>query len=254
MAVGTFILANQYRKEYKRKKSANSMITIIHGSDTAQSRKYFLDEKQKDADGIMLDADKVNLTDLAQIFGGGGLFAESKSLFIEQFITKRKKSGDYKDIIATLEQNGQENAIFLWENKDLEISALKSFKNPIVRAFKLPQTLFILMDSIKPGNGKVLLKLFHQTIANTETEMVFFMLIRQFRLLLGLSDEQESDIDELKRMAPWQKGKLQKQAAAFTPAALKKLYQRLFAIESGQKTGTLSAPLVSAIDFLLLEV
>jgi hypothetical protein len=160
------------------------MITLIHGSDTAQSRKYFLDEKQKYADGLMLDADKVNLTDLAQVFEGGGLFAESKSLFIEQFITKRKKSGDYKDIIEYLEKNAQENAIFLWENKDLEISALKAFKNPLVRAFKLPQTLFNLMDSIKPGNGKALIGLFHQTIENTETEMVFFMLIRQFRLML----------------------------------------------------------------------
>ena len=230
------------------------MITLIHGSDTAQSRKYFLDEKQKYADGLMLDADKVNLTDLAQVFAGGGLFAESKSLFIEQFITKRKKSSDYKDIIAYLEKNAQENAIFLWENKDLEISALKSFKNPIVRAFKLPQTLFNLMDSIKPGNGKALIGLFHQTIENTETEMVFFMLIRQFRLMLGLCEAQESEIDELKRMAPWQKDKLKKQAAQFTPDALQTIYQRLFALETGQKTGTLSVPLVSAIDFLFLEV
>jgi hypothetical protein len=55
-------------------------------------------------------------------------------------------------------------------------------------------------------------------------------------------------------MAPWQKDKLKKQAAQFTPDALQTIYQRLFALEAGQKTGTLSVPLVSAIDFLFLEV
>lgn len=230
------------------------MLTIIHGSDTAASRKYFLDEKQRFADALLLDADKVNLTDLAQIFEGGGLFGESKYIFIELLITKKKKSSDFVDVITYLENHADEHTIYLWENKDLDIGTLKGFKKAVQRPFKLPQTLFVLLDSFKPGNGQQLVKLFHQTIESAETEMVFFMLIRQFRLLLALSQTGESEIEELKRMAPWQRTKLEKQAALFTHTELLYIYQQLYKVEAGQKTGGLSAPMTSVIDFLLLEI
>lgn len=232
------------------------MLTIIHGSDTAASRKYFLDEKERYTDAVILEADKVNLTDLAQILEGGGLFGETKYVFIEQFLTKRKKSGDYKDILEYLENHADENTIFLWENKELEIGTLKALKRPIIKAFKLPQSLFQLLDEIKPGNGEHLVKLFHQTIETAETEMVFFMLIRQIRLLLALNEDPQTEkaIDEIKRMQPWQKTKLQKQASLFETEELVAIYAQLYHIEKGQKTGGLNTSLVSAIDFLLLEV
>lgn len=230
------------------------MITIIHGSDTAASRKYFLDQKQQFADALLLDADKVTLTDLAQIFEGGGLFGDSKYVFIEQLITKKKKSSDFKEILVYLEKNAGENAIYLWENKELDIGTTKMFQSASFRPFKLPQTLFLLMDSIAPGNGKKLVNLYQQTLESAEAEMIFFMLIRQFRLLLGLAESGENEIDELKRMAPWQKQKLQKQAAQFTKEELESLYVRLYQIEHGQKTGGLTAPLNATIDFFLLTI
>lgn len=232
------------------------MITIIHGSNTALSRKYFLSEKQKFSDATILDAEKVNLTDLTQLFEGGGLFGETKYLFIEQLLTKRKKSADLKDILIYLEKNASENAIFLWEGKELEQAMLKQFKNAIVKPFKLPQTLFQFLDAIKPGNSKLLISLFHQTVETTETEMVFFMLVRYFRILLALSEakQQTESIDEVKRMADWQKNKLQKQVKLFDNSHLLTLYNKLFDIEVAQKTGRLSSSLISTIDFFLLEV
>ncbi len=250
------------------------MLTIIHGSDTALSRKYFLDEKQKLKDAILIEAEKVDLTELAQLFEGGGLFGETKYLFIEQLLTKRKKSSDFKDILTYLEKNAGENTIFLWEGKELERGTLNALKKAVVRTFKFPQTLFQLLDAILPDNNKTLIKLFHQTIETTEPEMIFFMLIRQIRILLALSsfvipvktgiqkrmdprirdDDKENIIDEIKRIQPWQKGKLEKQARLFEPTHLLDLYDKLFQIEVGQKTGTLNTPLVSAIDFFLLEV
>src|SRR5947207_2947130 len=140
------------------------MLTIIHGSDTAASRKIFLDEKNKNPDTISLEAEQVNLTDLAQVFDGGGLFNETKYIFIEQFLTKRKKSSDYKEIIAYIEKHALENTIYFWENKDLETSVLKTFPKAAIRAFKLPQTLFQLLDTLRPKNHKEMIKLFHETI------------------------------------------------------------------------------------------
>lgn len=257
------------------------MLTIIHGSDTALSRKYFLDEKQKYHDAILLDADKVDLTDLAQLFEGGGLFGETKYLFIEQLLTKRKKSADFKEILAYLEKNADENTIVLWEGKELERSSLTVLKKAQNKLFKLPQTLFQLLDALQPENSKTLIKLFHQTIATTETELVFFMIIRHIRILLALTNQTslrgvndnaqrskpneiaalpsvarnyETQIDEIKRLAPWQKSKLQKQAQQFDIDHLLTLYTILFQIEVGQKTGSLTQSLDSAIDFFLLEV
>ena len=229
------------------------MLTIVHGSDTASSRKYFFDEKNKTTDAVLLDADQVNLTDLAQIFEGGGLFGETKYLFIEQLLSKKKKSTELTEILSYLEKHASEHTIIIWEGKDLEQATLKNVKNANVKAFKLPQTLFQLLDAIQPENGKILIKLFHQTIQNSEPEMIFFMLIRQLRILLALSDN-INPIDEVKRIQPWQKSKLESQAKRFDPTHLLNLYSKLFQLEVGQKTGSLSMPLASAIDFFLLEV
>lgn len=239
------------------------MLTIIHGSDNALSRKYFLEEKQKFKDSVLMDADSVNLTDLAQVFEGGGLFGETKNLFLEQFITKRKKSSDFNEIISKLEKYSYEHTIIIWEGKELDRGGLNLFKKATVKTFKLPQTLFQLLDAIQPGNGKLLIKLFHETIINSETEMIFFMIVRQIRILLALSStipakagnsNSTEQIDELKRLAPWQKSKLEKQAKLFEIDQLINLYSKLFQLEVGQKTGTLTMPLDSAIDFFLAEV
>lgn len=243
------------------------MITIIHGSDTSLSRKYFLDEKQKVVNAVLLDAEQVNLTDLTQVFEGGGLFGESKFIFIEQLLTKRKKSTDLTGILTYLEKNATGHTIFLWEGKELDRGTLTLLKNPIVKIFKLPQTLFQLLDAILPGNGKTLIKLYHQTLVASDAEMVFYMLIRQIRILLAIKripanlDSKSPNevntpdpIDEVKRIAPWQKNKLENQANHFEVQQLLTIYSKLFTLEVGQKTGTLAVPLSSAIDFLFMEV
>src|SRR6202042_2725393 len=146
-----------YSKSIKRKHPAcnKPMLTVIHGSDTAQSRKNFLDEKQKYPDAVLTDAEKIDLTWLTQLFEGGGLFGETKYLFVEQFFSKRKKSSDYKDILSYLEKNSAEHTIILWEGKELERGILNDVKKATIKIFKLPQTLFQFLDAIKPQNGKM---------------------------------------------------------------------------------------------------
>ncbi len=230
------------------------MITLIHGTDTASSRKAFLELKDKEKDSVLINGQNVTLTDLIQYFEGGELFANPKSFFIEQLLSKRKKSKELDQIITIINSNAHENNIFLWEEKEITPASLKAFKNSADKVYKLPQTLFQFLESIKPGNSKQLIKLFHETIATADVEMVFFMMVRQVRLLMGVMEFTQDPIDEVKKMAPWQKGKLQKQADAFEMEELIKLYSKLFEIEKGMKTGTLPVSLSSTIDFLLLEI
>lgn len=248
------------------------MITLLHGSDIVASRTYFLEEKQKYPTEEILDGEKINLTDLTQIFEGGGLFEEHKTVFIEHFFNRKKKKEEFAQLSKYLDKQST-HTIFLWEGKELEKSSLMVFKSATPRAFKLPQTLFIFLDSFKPGNGQALITLFHQTLATTDVEMLFFMLVRQIRLLLALSDARHSGerqrlqnpdsgqtrmtdepIDELKRLAPWQKTKLEQQAKIFSKSSLLELYGKLFELEVAQKTGTLTRNLALSIDFLLLEL
>ena len=229
------------------------MLTIVHGDDTAQSRKYFLAEKERYRDAISLEAEKITFTDLKQIFEGGGLFTESKTVFIEQLLTKKKKIGNIETILSYLQEQAETHAVYLWEGKELEKSTLNPFKKALIKPYKLPQSLFLFLDNLKPGNTKVLLSLFHKTIINVEEEMVFFMLVRHVRMLLGLLEPSADEIDELKR-ASWQKPKLTQQARSFGKEKLLQIYADLYGIEKAQKVGLLPTNLTNSIDFLLFKI
>lgn len=232
------------------------MITIIHGDDIVSSRNFFVSQKQKIKNPLEFTGENVTMTNLVQIFEGGELFSEEKTLFLEDFLTKRKQSHE-KDAIVSYISKYPQYDIFLWEGKAISAKSLSAFKKAEVKHFKLPQSLFLFLDSLKPGKGLFLIPLFHKTLKNMEAELVFFMLVRQFRLLLALSDKNPSadgQIDEVKRLAPWQKGNLQRQTSFFTAEELKNRFARLYKIDLAQKTGSLSLSLVQAIDFFLLDI
>jgi DNA polymerase III delta subunit len=230
------------------------MLTIIHGNDIVTSRKFFLSEKQRFPEALIIREDEVDLTMLAQLLEGGGLFEDTKTIFIEQFLSTRKKSLDKESVIAYLVKQAKTHSIFLWEGKELERTAINPFKDSKVSLYKLPSTLFTLLDAIKPGGGNNLIKLFHSCLETTEVEMIFFMLVRQFRLLLAVSEKQDPAISEIARMSSWQKSKLQNQAKLFPGPTLIDLYNCLFQIETQYKTGNLCASLTAEIDFFLLKI
>jgi hypothetical protein len=258
------------------------MITIIHGDDLTSSRKYYIDLKLKYPQAETLDGANANLADLVQILEGGSLFNDEKIIFIEQLVSKKKSSIDYINIIKYLSNPLSSVKIFLWEGKELEKSALTPFTQSTIKSFKLPRLLFTFLDNIKPNNTKQLLQLFHQTLSNSDEETIFYMLIRQIRLLLALSSpchsgdpdkvgrlqnpdsgqvpiESEqarmtSEIDELKRLQPWQQSKLEQQSKLFSLEKLITIYNRFYEIESAYKTGNLPSTLNCAIDILLLEL
>lgn len=230
------------------------MITIIHGDDISSSRQFYLEQKQKSKNRIEFEGEKITLSELSQIIGGQSLFGEQKDVFIENFLSS-KKSKDLKPMIDFLKNNHKNLNVFLWEKQQLTSASVTPFKDAIVKKFSLPQALFSFLDSIVPGNSTKSIKLFHETLESSKEEVVFFMLVRQFRLLLALSENSEDEqIDEFKRMVPWQKPKLAKQAERFGKDQLITNYKKLFEIDLGIKTGASSLPLTQSIDFFLLSL
>lgn len=231
------------------------MITIIHGDDIVSSRKYFIEEKKKADSPIALEGERLTLSDLVPIVEGNQLFSQEKNIFVEKFFSgKKANSGELKNIAQYLQKNNKEANIFFWEAKELTPAMLSLFKGALAKLFKLPKRLFAFIDAISPQNKQRLIPLFHKALEETEAELIFFMMIRQFRLLLALSDTNSDAIEEVKRLAPWQRNNLQKQLRHFSNESLLDIYKKLFDIDLAQKTGSSPLSLTQTIDFFLLEI
>lgn len=232
------------------------MITIIHGDDISLSRKLFQELKNKQSDHVLFDGNKLTLTDLVQNLEGSGLFGNKKDIFIEELLTKIKKaSKESKEILDLINKHAKSSTFVLWESKELLKRDLSLLKDATTQIFKLPKNIFLFLDNLQPGNSKNLLKLFHQAMdSGIKEELILFMIQRQIRLLLTLSEPGDNSIDELIRLAPWQMGKLEKQAKSFDVSSLKQIYKKLYEIELTQKTGASVLSLSQNIDILLLDM
>lgn len=233
------------------------MITLIHGDDLVKSRKYLSVLKGTHQSAETLNGTEVNITSLLQILHGGSFFSEDKILFIEELLLKKKNTSEYKEIINLLVDDKLPAHIILWEGREIEKNILETFKNAGIKLFKLPRSLFSFLDALKPENGINLIKLFHNVLETTDEESVFYMLVRQFRLLLALHPESQHPspftLEDLKRLQSWQKEKLTKQSQLFNVSLLISKYRELYAIESGIKTGNRSS-LINSVDIFLLGI
>lgn len=231
------------------------MITIIHGDSTDESREYFLKKKTTFRNVISLADQDITKEVLINFFSGGNLFYEEKNLAIENLLSKNKTSKNLDELIEILNENEKKSNIIIWEEKEVSQKNLNLFPKASIQSFKIPKFIFNFLDNIKPGNGNVLIVTFNKLLENTPVEIILYMMIRQLRLLIAVSSSKKEDtIEELGKMAPWQKGKLERQADFFDRDNLISLYHKLYNIDLSSKTGALPAPTAHAIDFLLLDI
>lgn len=223
------------------------MIILIHGDDTAASRKYLVELKNASKNPTDFNGSKNDLNDLNHLIKTNSLFSEEKNIFIENFFFKKNKELDKaKDLIN---KNSNLN-IVIWEGFELSKSQVSVFPKANVKPFKLPQNLFLFLDSVKPKNVQNV-TLFHNALQNSDENFLFSMILRQFRLMLALG--LNSETEETQRLAPWQKEKLLRQSKMFTIEELKRIYNNLFEIDLNIKTG-IYLNLTRAIDIFLLDI
>ncbi len=252
------------------------MLTLIHGDNLAATRKHLIDLKFKYPNANLFEGSEITLTDLVQTLEGGGLFSDEKVIFIENLLSRRKQSTELKDLIIYLLSQADNATIVMWEEKEIEKKTVSTLKNATIRTFNLPKPLFTLLDSLQPTNGKNLLRLYHEVLETVDEELVFYMLVRHFRLFIALHPQSnlhrernektaiepmENDpfritqpIEEVKRMQEWQRTKLIKQAKSFSQEQLVSYYIKLYEIEKGLKTGSQSQPLKRLIDIFLVAM
>lgn len=230
------------------------MLTIVHGDDTSSSRNFYIAERQKAQHPLVISGEILNLSDLMQSLEGGSLFNDEKEIFIENFFSAKKANPNFKAIASYIDDNSSKANVLLWESSELSKTELATFKKSVAKLFKIPQNLFGFLDNIKPGNLNSV-RQFHELLSQTAEELIFFMLIRQFRLLLAVSDQKaKNSIDEVKRLAPWQMSKFKSQAALFGVEKLRAIYKRLGEIDADTKSGKSATNLTQTIDFFLSDL
>jgi len=226
------------------------MITVIHGDDVISSRNYFLEEKNKAKNPIVFDESNLSLENLVKSLEGGSLFGSENEIFIDTLFSGKTKPAE--EIIDYLENNSKNCDIYIWENQEIKRLST-TLKNSVSKLFKLPQNLFTFLDSLKPGTERNVV-LYHEALQGISEEVLFYMIVRQFRLMLALLEKSKENIDEIKRLAPWQTGKLIRQAAIFGKEKLLKNYEQLVTLDLGYKSGGLAQTLSQNIDIFLLDL
>ncbi|MBI4130676.1 hypothetical protein HY468_05135 [Candidatus Roizmanbacteria bacterium] len=234
------------------------MITILHGDDIVVSRNKLIENKriarEEGKEVFTLEGKEAGLSMLVQSLESHSLFGGMKLVVIENLLSNLRAGKARDEIIDYLVAGKFDADMILWEGKSVgrQLLKLKKQKHINVAEFKMPVTIFKFVDSIMPGNQQTTLSALDESLITTVPEVVFTMLVRQFRLLIALT--YGADIDETKRLAPWQRGKLKRQASAFTEEKLKNAYKELLLIDYQTKTGKSALNLTKRMQQFIIEL
>ena len=223
---------------------------IIHGENIVQSRRH-LNQLTDPFKGeiIRLDANQMEMSGFKQALESSSIFGLEKMVVVENLFTGRKKK--IKDEAIDYLRKEKPKNLIVWEPKQVDGRKLISFKNAQINKYELTKYLFKFLESLKPGNQKESLRLLDLVLENDPPEIVFYMLIRQSRLLLIAKD---LGAGGLSKMAPWQKNRLTAQAKLFTIERLLTLHRQLLKIDYEQKTGQAIFPLKQTLELLIADL
>lgn len=231
------------------------MIIILHGEDTVKSRKALetFKTKRKNQELVSLDGAKVNLGELKQALEAKSLFGQERLVILENFLGA-KKSKEQEKIIEYLKEEAGKIDLILWEDQEVSRTVLARFPQARVQVFKLDPLLFRFLDTLKPGNNKAMITSFRQARTQEDVNLIFYLLVRQFRLLLAMRNGEKGALDEVERLAPWQRAKIAKQSQYFTIEKLLEIYRELLAVDYREKSGLAVYPLLQTLELFLANL
>lgn len=211
------------------------MIRVLHGDNTLVSRQALQTEidraKTKGIkDVVWLDGKKVSLTELIQATQSQSLFGGNRLVIVEHLFA-RKRSKEKDSLIKSLNDLDDSVRVIVWEAKRLTPSQSRSLTSARVEESKLSKKIFAFLDSVKPGNTKVMFSNLVQSLDQDPAELIFALLVSRVQALIRLVDGAEV------KGAAWQVKKLQQQAQSFSLAQLMKLHHELLQIDVDSKTG-----------------
>ncbi len=228
------------------------MITILHGQDALSSRNTLLQlrDQAKEKEIQSINGEKLTLPELTTILESRSLFSSSRLVIIENLLSSRpSKSRD--ELILYIARGMYDSDLVLWDDKDVTAAVLKKLPKAKVQSFKPSLSVFRFVDSIGIATSVVLLEQFHTLLKEEPAEILFVMIVRQFRNLLLLKDPQQGKPSPL---PPWQASKLSSQLRVFSQEKLVANYRKLLDIDYKIKSGLTPLSLPQLLDIFLLSL
>jgi hypothetical protein len=237
-----------YSTTYSLQPTTFLLLFFLFGENIVQSRnklQELIDENRVGKNVIRIDKceNKIDFNDAVE---SESLFEESKMVIFENFF--KGKTPKWKTEIDFAKLESSNNIFVFWDATDPNAALKRSIltaKKQNIYNFKLPSLLWVFLDGIASSVGNAYMRslqekqisTFRELCRTTDVDMIFLMMIRQFRLLI-LSKEEYKDYPSEYARLTFQKYKLKSQAANFTNEGLLKAYKNLLEIEEHQKTGS----------------
>mgnify|MGYP000302197633 CR=1 FL=1 len=225
------------------------MLKIICGQNTIGAYQYFLDEKNR-LKKAGFETIEIDPQQLEEIFfwqkDNLSLFSQKKAFFTRNLNKKiNKKNERQKKIIEKIIED--KNLILIDFEEDLEKWELKITNKKVeIKEFKLPTSIFDLLDDLYPKNVNSFIKSFNLLTKKIPQELIFYMIIKRVRQLLQIKFNQK-----IENLQSWQFRKLNFQAKLWPKEKLIKLYESLFNMEKKIKTGATPFDLKESLELLL---
>ncbi len=223
------------------------MLVIVCGEDTSAARKYFyelqVNYKEK---GYYLE--NTTPSELVEALKDTGniytLFNEKKGYVVDN-LTKIISRKTAATIGKQLKIASESPDLLLLDWEMGKPAREITLKEATIKEFKLPQSIFKLLEECYPGNLASFISLFHKLVETLEADFVFIMLSRHIRqLVLDSQGVLPASIP------PWQRAKIHAQSSRWRPAELLGFYGGLARIDQNLKTGNDALGTQKAIDIL----
>jgi DNA polymerase III delta subunit len=223
---------------------------LLHGENIIASRQKLKEsivsfEQKKTGEVLKFEGNNLSLINLKQALSPLSLIGGDKLIVIENLFGGRK-SKEKEKVIDFLKKENPEGLI-VWEGKKIDGRLITSFKSQTLK-FDLPVIIFRFLDALLPDNSRMSLNLFHQCLAQDPPEIIFYMMIKHFRLLIIAAD---LGSEGLGKMDSWRQEKIINQAKKFGLNRLLQIYRQFLEIDWRQKTGKAPFDLISELDLLL---
>ncbi len=204
------------------------MIYIFHGDNQSQSRQAFnsaLDQK-KDYDILRLDYKEINPDIINSFINSQSLFSTPRIIAISNFFSTTKPILD--KLIKIIKSNPNFD-IFIWQDKTLTISQLKTFSQTKIEVFPLDKIIYKCLNNLLPKNISKFIPLYYQVLEKEPFELFLF----------------------------WIKFNLRKQLTGYSKFSintLKTAYLQIIELDYQSKTGQLTIPKEIALERILLNL
>ncbi|NCN58817.1 hypothetical protein COW99_03440 [Candidatus Roizmanbacteria bacterium CG22_combo_CG10-13_8_21_14_all_38_20] len=228
------------------------MIRFIHGDNQLESRNRLSELIQEAGNKEVVKLREVNLTTIKQALESSSLFAEERVVVVENIISGRVD----KNVLDYLKKGLFESDLFIWEGKKMDARKLGWVKKKgRLEEYSYPKVLFKLVEVVGAVSKGEVLELFNETTSRMPVELVYFMLVRQLRLLLLISHNGvDAAIKETASLQSWMIGKFKAQASSIGQERLKKLYKQILYIDYQQKSGQANLSLKQTLDIWLSQL